>query len=128
LNARVLFGALEIKPWSRTEMNTPDIDRKKHTLPASCYFAEPQKKDLIVLCASGSVAVEPAVAVWKRKANLRAVPYVIDLDGTIYETFDPRGWAFHLNMPAQLNPAARNDRRSIAVSLVNPGGLKPRGT
>jgi N-acetyl-anhydromuramyl-L-alanine amidase AmpD len=107
-------------------MYAPDIDRKKHALPAACYFAESQKKDLIVLCATGSASAEPAISAWKRKANLRATPYVIERDGTVFETFDPRGWAFHLNMPAQMNPTARNDRRSIAVSLVNPGALRPR--
>ena len=107
-------------------MNTPHIECRRFALPAACHFPEPQKKDLIVLCATGSVTAESAVTAWRRKSNLHAVPYVVDPDGTVFETFDPRGWAFHLKMPAQMNPAARNDRRSIAISLVNPGGLKQR--
>jgi N-acetyl-anhydromuramyl-L-alanine amidase AmpD len=107
-------------------MTIPNIDRQRFTIPPAGFFKEPQKKDLIVLGCTGGVSAENACQSWRRNGRLRASPYLIDFKGRIFETFDPRAWAFHLNMPASLNPAARNDRRSIAVALVNPGGLRPR--
>jgi N-acetyl-anhydromuramyl-L-alanine amidase AmpD len=107
-------------------MTTPTIERRRFTMPPTGYFREPQKKDLIVLGCTGTASADQAIQLWRRDGRLRAAPYIVDLDGTIHETFDPRAWAFHLNMPAALNPTARNDRRSIAVALVNPGGLRPR--
>ncbi|NWF83397.1 MAG: N-acetylmuramoyl-L-alanine amidase [Bryobacteraceae bacterium] len=107
-------------------MITPEIDRKTLALPPTCYFREPQHKDLIVLGCTLTATPEAASLNWKRQGRLHAAPYLIARDGTIYETFDPRAWSLHLNMPAQLNPTARNDRRSIAVQLVNVGGLRLR--
>lgn len=107
-------------------MTAPTIDSRRLAVPSTAYFKEPQKKDLIVLGSTHSTSAELTLLSWKRDGRLRASPYLVDRDGTIYQTFDPRAWTFHLNMTASLNPAARNDRRSIPVALVNPGPLRPR--
>ena len=58
---------------------------------------------------------------WWRQDGVRvATAYVIDKDGTIYETFDPKGWSFHLGLKGT-NGAI--DKKSIGIEIVNEGFL-----
>jgi N-acetyl-anhydromuramyl-L-alanine amidase AmpD len=52
-----------------------------------------------------------------------ATAYLVDLDGHIYEVFDPAHWACHLGVAAAHNPGYRQDKRSIGIEIVNWGGL-----
>jgi N-acetyl-anhydromuramyl-L-alanine amidase AmpD len=51
-----------------------------------------------------------------------AVPYVIDADGTIYELFAPKYWAYHLGIKDVGN--ASLCKKSIAIELVNEGQIE----
>lgn len=98
------------------------------------YFSESQEKDLIVLHFTAGTTASGAVAHWQSLAERIGTAYVIDVDGVIYEVFDPHGWAYHLGIVSQpsapgssLRIGSRHDRRSIGIELVNVGPLKRRG-
>jgi N-acetyl-anhydromuramyl-L-alanine amidase AmpD len=45
---------------------------------------------------------------------------VVDVDGTIYEVFPPRFWAYHLGVKG----GTPHERRSIGIEIVNVGPLQ----
>ncbi|MBY0505004.1 MAG: N-acetylmuramoyl-L-alanine amidase [Bryobacteraceae bacterium] len=101
------------------------IDRVSRRLAANQFFPEKQAKDLVVLHFTAGGSVAGAYQSWISTRERVATAYLVDLDGRIYETFDPSQWAYHLGVAAAHNPAWRQDRRSIGIEVVNWGGLKP---
>ena len=100
------------------------IDRSTHRLPADQYFTDQHPKDLIVLHFTAGLTAASAVNWWKQDQERVATAYVLDTDGTVYECFDPRGWAYHLGVEARFNPGHALHKRSIGIEIVNPGPLK----
>ena len=98
----------------------PAIDRSTHALPAHQYYAARFTKDLIVLHFTAGRSAKSAVDTWKSNAEHVATAYVIDLDGTIYETFSPEFWAYHLGIKG----GTAQERRSIGIEIVNVGPLQ----
>ena len=45
-------------------------------------------------------------------------------DGTVFEVFDPRFWAFHLELAGT---GGRVDRRSIEIEIASEGWLGEEG-
>jgi N-acetyl-anhydromuramyl-L-alanine amidase AmpD len=128
---RSLFAA----QYSRTKellVSYLEIDRKTYRLTPDQYMPEPQKKDMIVLHYTAGASAAGAFASWttpvKGRQQRVATAYVVDLNGTIYEMFPPRSWAYHLGMNAPENPNWIHDRRSIGIEIVNPGPLRMDGT
>ena len=107
-------------PGTRPEMT---IDRSRR-LPADQFVGEKQAKDLIVLHFTAGGSVEGAYQSWLSTQERVATAYLVDLDGHIYEVFDPTFWACHLGVAAAHNPGYRQDKRSIGIEIVNWGGLK----
>ena len=100
------------------------VNQKKFRLrPALDFHLEETKKDLVVLHYTAGPTVQSAFNTWTGAANQVATAYLIDLDGTIYEFFDPKFWAFHLGFNA--DGKHKDHRRSIGIELINVGGLKP---
>jgi hypothetical protein len=48
----------------------------------------------------------------------------VERDGTVFEVFDPRFWAFHLGLAGT---GGRVDRRSIGIEIASEGWLEERG-
>ena len=53
-----------------------------------------------------------------------ATAYLVERDGTVFEVFDPRFWAFHL---ALAGTGGRVERHSIGIELASAGWLEERG-
>jgi len=51
-----------------------------------------------------------------------AVPYIIDINDTVYKLFEPDRWAYHLGIKGMDNIRLCQD--SIAIEIVNEGPLK----
>lgn len=94
----------------------------KLALNPSEYYQQEVKKDLIVLHFTAGGTAAGAANWWSsdRGASKVATAYVVDLDGTAYETFPPKFWAFHLG-----TSNSSLDRRSIGIEIVNWGALRP---
>lgn len=102
----------------------PAIDRKKLRLPQSQYFGQEFPKDLIVLHFTAGSTARSAFDSWINSPLEVATAYVIDADGKIYETFDPRHWAYHLGIPGAASANHKHDKRSIGIEIANVGPLK----
>lgn len=99
------------------------IDRTTLTLPANQYYAQPCAKDMIVLHFTAGATARGAVDTWRSNPEHVATAYIIDTDGTIYEVFPPRFWAYHLGIKG----GTAHERRSIGIEIVNVGPLQPSG-
>ncbi|OAI05624.1 hypothetical protein A1353_10640 [Methylomonas methanica] len=98
------------------------INRSRFRLPAGQFFTEKPKKDLIVLHFTAGSSAKSAFDTWIGDAQHVAAAYLIDVDGTVYEVFDPTQWAYHLGVKG-FN--GRLDQRSIAIEIANVGPLRP---
>jgi len=99
------------------------MDRSRR-LPVNQFVPEAQTKDLVVLHFTAGGTLAGAYQSWLSTPERVATAYLVDLDGRIYEVFDPAQWAAHLGIPAAHNPRFRQDKRSIGIEIVNWGGLK----
>lgn len=104
----------------------PMIDSASYRLSDKCYFQEKQDKDLIVLHFTAGGTAKSAVQWWEKQANKVSTAYLLDLDGTIYEVFDPSCWAYHLGIKGA-DGKHSNDKRSIGIEICNIGPLKLDG-
>lgn len=57
---------------------------------------------------------------WDQTKERVGTPYVIDRDGTIYECFDPKYWAYHLGIEGDDN---KLEKETINIELVSAGWL-----
>ena len=103
----------------------PPIDRRLR-LARGQYFQEQVKKDLIVLHFTAGTTAAGAFQSWQSTAVEVGTAYILDRDGTIYETFPGEYWAYHLGIEGAESAWHRHDKRSIGIEIVNPGGLKRR--
>lgn len=102
------------------------INRDRFRLPPSQYMHEETPKDLIVLHFTAGSNAAGAHSSWMATDARVATAYILDLDGTIYELFDPRYWAYHLGIKGAASRNFHHDRRSIGIETVNVGPLKER--
>ncbi len=101
-----------------------NIDKTKHRLPAGKFFSENTPKNMIMLHFTAGSTASGAIASWKSQAIKIGTPYILDLDGTVYEVFDPKGWAYHLGVTGKMAQNHKHDKRSVAIEVVNFGPLK----
>lgn len=91
-------------------------------LSHSQYFPEAHPKDLIVLHHTVGGTAFSTYNWWQNNDRKRiATAFIVERDGTIYEVFDPRYWAYHLGLSGT---GGRVDRRSIGIEMASEGGLK----
>jgi N-acetyl-anhydromuramyl-L-alanine amidase AmpD len=103
----------------------PVMDRTTLRLAPGQYYREATKKSLIVLHFTAGSSARGAYQSWVTDSRVVATAYIVDLDGRIYETFDPRFWAYALGVRGAAGPA--NERRAIQIEIVGWGPLKLRG-
>lgn len=102
-------------------MNT---DTTKFRLKPGKFFAEEHPKDLIVLHFTAGSSTSGAFNSWvPQKINI-GTPYILDPNGTVYEVFSPKNWAYHLGITGPLAEDHRHDKRSVPIEVVNFGPLK----
>jgi hypothetical protein len=104
---------------------TVHVDRNLR-LPESQYFAERERKTGIAIHHTVCGAAKTTVELWAADAQHVATAYVIERDGTIFETFDPEHWAYHLGVrwPQPLRTAF--EKRFIGIEIASEGGLSER--
>ena len=115
------------EPAPRPETAAVAINRTTFQLPPSQYVGEETPKDLVVLHFTAGTSARSALQTWMANDARIATAYVLDVDGTVYELFDPRFWAFHLGIKGAANANFRHDRRSVGIEIANAGPLKLSG-
>lgn len=99
------------------------IDSTTHKLYSGQYVEEVYKKDKIVLHFTAGTSAAAAVDYWNSTKERVATAFVLDLDGTVYQTFDPKYFAWHLG----LKGTSDQDKSSVGIEIVNIGPLKAVG-
>ncbi len=89
-------------------------------LSSSEYLQQRFPKDLIVLHHTAGGSAKSTFRWWQESAGRIATAYIVERDGTIYEVFDPRDWAFHLGVKGTNGSI---DKRSIGIEMASEGGL-----
>lgn len=103
------------------------IDRTTLKISDKCYFQEEHDKDLIVLHFTAGGRAASSAQWWSKSANRVSTPYLVDTDGVIYETYDPKYWSYHLGIKGA-DGNHLNDKRSIPIEICNYGPLKLDGS
>ena len=96
-----------------------NINNTTLRLTDGCYFPEKIAKSLVLMHFTAGTTAKGAVDYWKILKNGISAPYVVDTDGTIYETYNPEFWSYHLGFKG----THAHDKRSVAIEVVNPGPL-----
>lgn len=94
------------------------VIQKLPVLPNQYYMGIYKKKFIFLHHTAGSSAAS-AIAHWNSAPDHIATPYIIERDGTIFETFDPKYWAYALGVKG----ATSMEKASIHIELVSWGGL-----
>jgi hypothetical protein len=102
--------------------NLKPIDLTKikiYPFPENKYFKEEEEKTQVVLhhTVSGP-GIEGDVQTWINDKDRVATAIIIDRNGTPYQLFQSKYWAYHLGAGDH-----NQDRRSIGIEIDNWGGL-----
>jgi N-acetyl-anhydromuramyl-L-alanine amidase AmpD len=98
------------------------IDDKTMRLREGKFVSTETKKDLIVLHFTAGGSAKSAFTSWSVTSSRIATAYILDTDGTVYEVFDPKFYAFHLGTKG----TQAIDKRSIGIEIANFGPLKKK--
>jgi N-acetyl-anhydromuramyl-L-alanine amidase AmpD len=120
---RVGAGDPILEEGDGPEAAGPPVDRSLR-LPAGQFVEEVRPKDLVVLHHTAGASARSTFEFWRSTPARIATAYIVERDGTIFEVFDPRFWAFHLGVVGNGN---RIDRRSIGIELASEGALRKDG-
>ena len=107
-------------------LTAPPIDRTRFRLDPKHYFPQVLPKDMIMLHFTAGASAASAFTTWSSVPDGHvAAPYIVDVDGSIHEIFDPQYWAYHLGVDPAHSQSWKHDKRSIAIEIVNVGPLRP---
>lgn len=102
---------------------TPWIDRQKYRLQSGQYLKTAKPKSLVALhhTAGGSAG---STFKWWNEGDPRRIgtAFLVARDGTIFEIFDPKFWAWHLGVKDD-----QIEKRSIGIEICNWGQLTEKG-
>jgi len=90
----------------------------QHPLPSGEYFQEVGEKRLIVLHHTVGASAESSMRFWADDPRRVATAFVIERDGTIYQTFPAEMWAYHIGLGDKML-----EKESIGIELASEGGL-----
>ena len=101
-----------------------NINNTKFRLPDNKYFHDVIPKEMIMLHFTAGHNVSAAYQTWMSQNIAIGTPYILDQDGTVYETFDPKLWAYHIGCTGPKAQNHKHDKRSVPIEVINYGPLK----
>ena len=107
----------------------PTIDRTLR-LPDGEFFAVREPKTGIALHHTVGGSARSTFQWWmddrtgSGARQMVGTAYIIDRDGTIFEVFDPAGWAWQFGLPWPQARKIKFERRFIGIELASEGALK----
>lgn len=92
---------------------------KQIPLKENQYYPGVFTKRYIFLHHTAGGSAASSIAWWAATPDHIATPYIIDRDGTIYETYDPSMWAYHLGVKGNSDI----ERASVGIEIACYGAL-----
>lgn len=83
------------------------------------YYQGVNPKKYIFLHHTAGGSAASSIGGWAQTAARIATPYVIDRDGTIYECYDPKYWAYSLGVKGN----SSIEQASIPIEIASYGNL-----
>lgn len=99
------------------------IDRTR-LLDNQQYYSRMYTKESIILHHTAGTNAAGAIDWWNQTPDHVGTAYVIDRDGTIFETFDPKAYGYHLGIRGDDNWI---EKHSIGIEIVAAGQLYKEG-
>ena len=99
----------------------------KLALPADQYFPTGSTKTGISLHHTVGGSAASTVDWWKRDGQMVGVAFIVDRDGTIYQVFDPKGWAYQFGLKWGDPDRVNFEKRFIGIEIASEGGLMESG-
>ncbi len=92
------------------------------------YLVETVKQGITLHYTAGSTASGAISTLCQQ--DMVCVPFVVDKDGTVYQLFNPKYYAFHLGIrgAAEGYKKGHFDKKFLSVEIVNEGPLKKVGS
>ncbi len=84
------------------------------------YLTAEYEKNAIFLHHTAGLTAEGAWSWWNQTPERVGTPYIVDRNGLVVETFDPKYWAFHLGLVGDDN---FHEMHSVNIELVAGGQL-----
>jgi N-acetyl-anhydromuramyl-L-alanine amidase AmpD len=113
-------------PWNiidkilnRKRMPVPQPEIKKLPLKENQYYQGVYDKKYIILHHTAGGSAASSIAGWAATPEHIATPYVIDRDGTIYECYDPKFWAYSLGVKGN----SEIEKAAIPIEIACYGAL-----
>lgn len=105
-------------------MALENIDRSLR-LPDGDYFHpdSPSLKTGIALHHTVGYSVHSTVSWWRKNGQNVGTAYLIARDGTIYEVFDPKAWAWQFGLKWPKEQKLQFEKRFIGIEIASEGGL-----
>jgi N-acetyl-anhydromuramyl-L-alanine amidase AmpD len=101
---------------------TVQINKTWQLPPSTGYFQDVITKKQVVLHHTVGGTARSTFNYWVNQANHVATAYIADRDGTLYEVFDPKFWAWHLGLKLAQNTIA--NKQSIGIEIASAGPLR----
>lgn len=84
------------------------------------FYPQIEEKKSIFLHHTAGTNARSCIEWWNKTPDHVGAAYVIDRDGTVYEAFDPRSWAYHLGIKGDDD---FHEKFGIGIEIVSLGGL-----
>lgn len=95
------------------------------------YFPDRHKKEAVILHFTAGMTAKSAIDTLagsvKRLGYPLATPWVVETDGTIYKLYDDDCWAYNIGIPKAQSKRHHQDKRTVAIEIVNVGPLRRVG-
>lgn len=93
-------------------------------LPEHEFFPQQEEKSGICLHHTVGGTAPSSVHHWKTDDANIGTAYMIGRDGTIFEIFDPKAWAWQFGLQGWGNDRAAFEKRFIGIEIASEGGLR----
>ena len=89
---------------------------------AGMYNQEEHQKTQIYLHHTVGGSSRSSFEFWQSKANKVSTAFLVERDGTVYQVWEPKYWAYHLGLKTANNLKA--NKQSIGIELASEGALR----
>jgi len=103
------------------------IDDTKYVATSGDYYDKEYTKNRIILHYTAGARADGAASTLLQQDGV-CVPFIVDSDGTIYQLFDPKYWAYSLGVRSPDYPKGHFEWNSIPIEICNVGPLKKVGS
>lgn len=93
--------------------------KKNLALKSNQYIQKETQKTRIILHHTVGGSAESTVNYWASNQERVATAYIIERDGTIYECFDPKYWAYQIGKGSN----DRDNATCIGIEMASEGAL-----